>query len=75
LLSEASMHRDRENAGQAKENRDPQGGARKHGRRGVQGGRREVEVGSVKYMFFCTWELHRILPTQPSGSSRIACSL
>jgi hypothetical protein len=38
------MHRDREYAGQAKEYRDPQGGASKHGKREVQGGR--CEAGS-----------------------------
>jgi hypothetical protein len=26
----------------------------------VQGGRREAEGGSIKYMLSCTWELHRI---------------
>lgn len=58
FLSQTSSHRDREDAGQAKENRDPQDGARKHGRREVRGGKREA--GGVKYMLFCTWELHRI---------------
>jgi hypothetical protein len=42
FLSQTSMHRNRQYAGQAKENRDPQGGARKHGRREVRGGRLKV---------------------------------